>query len=906
MRDLAAPASTPSKAAAATHSPPGPPPRLAPTGDPLLVARFAVPGPPRVLIRRQSLLDRVSEGVEGPITLLNGPAGAGKTVLAAHWATVAPAPGPIVWLTVEPDDLPGTFWAYVLEAFRYHGMPPPEDIGRPARAGEADRSVLIRLAAWLAGSPRPAVLVLDQLDTVSSPEITAGVLFVLRHAFPGLRLIATSRSEPLPGLHRFRTAGRLTEIRNADLRFTLPETSALLQRHGLALSAADLRTLDRRTEGWAAGLRLCAMAMQRAADPAAFVREFTADRTSIPDLLLTEVLDALPEASQDLLLRAAVSERLYPDLANALTERDDAARLLVQLNDANAFVERIDGTGWYHLHPLFAEVLRSQLPVRHPGLEQQLHRRAARWFAEAGELVDALAQATTAGDWRFASEQVVDNLEIGRLATGADGGRLAGLFAAMPPDLPDPAQALVAAACALARGDRTAGRDGLRRADEHLGRQQGATGPMVRFSRVLLELLVDRLTGDAAAAQTAAREALSRLDLVPPQLLGEHPEIPALLLTSLGSAQLSAGHLDAAETTLAQAVEVCGRPGTEQPQADSLVRLALLDLHRGHLRRAEQRARRALAVAERVGPPPARRTSLARLVVAAIGIERNDPTVTQSPRDLATASVEPGEDLVAKVAAAVIRSRLAAAQGDWRTAVTVLHTVRPATDTPGPSGWPADQLAIAESAADLAHGDAAAAVAVLDAADSNRPEHREALVQALLATDQEQRAADLLVALPMPSRGAPRSRAHICLLRAQAKARAGDTAAERRLLAQALELARPEQLRRLFVEAGPWVRRSLRRDPELALAHGWLTDLPTCAADAAADTVDQAPPRVALSARERDVLLQAAQWLSTEEIATELHISANTVKTHLKSIYRKLSASRRAEAVRRAQQLHLL
>ncbi|MFG2848983.1 LuxR C-terminal-related transcriptional regulator, partial [Kitasatospora sp. NPDC048296] len=512
----------------------------------------------------------------------------------------------------------------------------------------------------------------------------------------------------------------------------------------------------------------------------------------------------------------------------------------------------------------------------------------------------------TAGDWRFASEQVVDNLEIGRLATGADSGRLAGLFAAMPPDLPDPAQALVAAACALARGDRTAGRDGLRRADEHLGRQQGATGPMVRFSRVLLELLVDRLTGDAAAAQTAAREALSRLDLVPPQLLGEHPEIPALLLTSFGSAQLSAGHLDAAETTLAQAVEMCGRPGTEQPQADSLVRLALIDLHRGHLRRAEQRARRALAVAERAGPPPARRTTLARLVVAAIAVERNDPTVTQPQRDLATVSVEPGEDLVAKVATAVIRSRLAAAQGDWKTAVTVLHTVRPPTDTPGPSGWPADQLAIAESAADLAHGDAAAAVAVLDAADSNRPEHREALVHALLATDQEQRAADLLAALPMPSRGAPRSRAHICLLRAQAKARAGDTAAERRLLAQALELARPELLRRLFVEAGPWVRRSLRRDPELALAHSWLTDLPTCAADAAADTADQAPPRVALSARERDVLLQAAQWLSTEEIATELHISANTVKTHLKSIYRKLSASRRAEAVRRAQQLHLL
>ncbi|NUK23153.1 transcriptional regulator [Streptomyces lunaelactis] len=875
---------------------------VAPSGDPMLAVRFTVPSVPKRLVDRPALLERMTAGVRGPLTLVNGPAGAGKTVLAAQWVTEGLAPPATVWLTVEPGDAPGAFWAYVLEAFHRHGVRLPPEVGRPTRAEGVNQSLLVRLADALAESPEPVVLVLDQVDVARAPEIAEGLHFVLRHAGDGLRLVLTGRTDWLLPLHRYRAADEITEIRNADLRFTDTDAEALLSEHRLEISEAGIRLLVERTKGWAAGLRLCALAMQSSADPEVFVREFAADRTTIADYLLTEVLDTQPPRTQDLLLRASITDRINPELADVLTGRDDADQTLAGLARANAFLEQVDELAWYRLHPLFAEVLRAHLRQRAPGLEPLLRGRAARWFARTGRLTDAVAQAAAAGDWQFAAGRLVDCMAIGRLFTGLETEQLGRTFAAMPTDLTGAAPALVEAACRLADQDLPGCAAGLGRADQYL---TDAAGPAARLSRAFVGVLAGRLAHDLAATEQAAADAERLLHEIPPPLLGQHPEIRAMVLAGLGAVELDAGRLDRAESGLTAAVEGCGQPGMEDPLCDSLGSLAMVELLRGRLRQAEEHARRSLAVAERSAHPPERRAGLDHLVLAGVAAEHDDLTTARTHLDLATMAAGPHPEPAAAVEAAVIGSRLSTAEGDWEGALATLHGVGSPAGPSQLSAWTVDELAIAESCAHLAHGDAGAALDVLDAVVSDRPEHAVARARALLAAGRSEHAMKVLAELPAEGPVTTTSRAQACLLQAQAAAEAGSTEEALLCLREALAFARSEELRRVFVESGPWVGRLLRQNPQLAQAHGWLPA--HVLGYLRAGACEQLPLVVEpLSRRETEVLRMAAQLLSTKEIAAELYLSANTVKTHLKSIYRKLSVTRRSEAVHRARDLGVL
>ncbi|MFJ9937896.1 LuxR C-terminal-related transcriptional regulator [Streptomyces virginiae] len=882
----------------------------------MLTARFTAPAVPKTLVHRPELLRRLTAGARGPLTLINGPAGSGKTVLTAHWAAAGGrAPRAPLWLTVEPDDAPGVFWAYVLEALHRGGVELPAAVGGPTRAEGVTQSFLVRLAAGLAESAQPVVLVLDQFDTAQPPAMTEGLDFVLRHAAGGLRIVLTSRTDSLLPLHRYRAAGEIAEIRHADLRFTHADAEALLGEHRLDISQAGIRLLMRRTEGWAAGVRLCALAMQRSPDPEAFVRQFAADRTTIADYLLREVLDAQPPDTQDLLLRVSVTDRVHPDLADALTGRDDAARTLAGLARDNAFLEQVDASAWYRLHPLFAEVLRAHLRQRHPGLEQQLHGRAARWLAGTGRLTEAVVQGAAAGDWPFAAGQLVDDLAIGRLFTGLEAEQLNRAFAPLPAEAPGAAPALVGAAARLVVQDLPGYEDAARRADSRLSPGSGAAA---RFSRSFLGVLAGRATGDPAATERAAADAERVLGELPPQRVAAHPELRALLLAALGAVRLGAGRPDAAESALTAAVEACAGPGTDPatqyPLCDALGSLALAELMRGRLRQAAEHARASLAVAEQAALPPERRSGAGHLVLAGVAVEHDDLPAARSHLDLATAiaAAGPRPDAVAAVLAAVIGARIAAYEGDGEAALAVLTRLRPAATatataaaTPAPvSAWAVDELAVAESAAHLARGDAAAALRVLDAAPCGRSEHLLARARALLAAGRTGPAARELAGLPADEGLAAPARLAACLLRARLAAAEGDTEEARRRQAEAADLARPEGLRLPpFAESGPRVRRALREAPRPPARRGRPADGPPPVVESPV----MAPPVVeSLSARETEVLRQAARMLSTEEIAAELYVSANTVKTHLKSIYRKLGVTRRSDAVHRAQDLGLL
>jgi LuxR family maltose regulon positive regulatory protein len=866
-----------------------------------------VPVPPKTFVRRPRLVERLALGVQAPLTLVNGPAGAGKTLLVADWIGMEDAPSRVAWLTVEPEDNgPGVFWTYVLESMRRHGFGPPDSVGSPVRPGQVDHSLLARLAAHLSTVQEPVVLVLDEFDRVAgSTEVADELEFVLRHVGDGLRLIIISRTEPLLPLHRYRAAGQVTDIRGADLAFLPQETSELLGRHGMRLSEQDTRALTEWTRGWAAGLRLCILAAQQAEDPVTFLKDFEAGRSTLADFLLAEVLDAQQAETQDLMLRSSILEQIHPALANALTGRDDAEPILDGLQRANAFVESI-GHSWYRLHPLFAEILQVHLRVRCPGLEPELHRKAARWLTRAGLFAEALPHAADAGDWEHTASQFVEELAIGQLLTGLDAGRLDRLFFQMPPDTAGPAADLVRTARELTRHDVDRGLDHLSRAQENLY-NGGPPSAALRLSCALLRVLAARMIGSAELAEAAAKDVAEAERAIPAERLEPHPELRALMLTDLGSAQLWAGRFDTARSTLSSAAQLSGGPETAFARHECLSRLALIDFLRGWPDRAERHAREAVAEAERGGLPLSGRTGVAELVLAAVALDRDELGATHAHLEQASHSSAAPHDPIVIVGLTLLRSRLLLAKGRPKAALHLLDELEKPQAAIEPSPWVQDRTALAKATAHLAEGRPEAATKILERDGAAGPESVVAAARARLAVGSDEAALGLLGSLRAGPGEGPAITARVLLVRAQAADALGNTSVAVRLAARALSTARPGQLRRPFLEAGPWLQSLVRRRPALVRGHDWLP--PTLVGDPRTHDVHRPDPDLMaepLSEREHEVLERLAQTMSTEEIATDLHLSVNTVKTHLKSIYRKLSATRRSEAVRHARELHLL
>ena len=291
---------------------------------------------------------------------------------------------------------------------------------------------MLRLASALAAQDPPVTLVIDDLHLLTDPAVHGELDFVLRNVGPGLRLVVSSRTDPLLPLHRYRLAGELAEIRASDLAFTVAEAGLLLAQHGSTLPADSLERLTRRTEGWAAGLRLAAISMGTHPDPGQFVTELITDDSALTGYLVEEVLNALPPE-----VREFAAEHVHPGAgqrrSRQRTDRQRAGRRQSWRPwRARTRLSSRSGRGWYRYHTLFAEVLRLKLRREYPDRVAALHRRAARWYERNGQLTDAVRHATAAGDWQLAASMVIDGLAIGEIIEPRDGQSLAGEFARMP------------------------------------------------------------------------------------------------------------------------------------------------------------------------------------------------------------------------------------------------------------------------------------------------------------------------------------------------------------------------------------------------------------------------------------------------------------------------------------------
>jgi LuxR family maltose regulon positive regulatory protein len=875
----------------------------------VLSAKLARPRPPPGLVPRPRVTARLETGNGRPVTLVSAGPGWGKTLAVAAWASQSPPGLPVGWLSLDGDDNePGLFWSYVLAALRSTGAVPEDNpLARLAPANGVDAGMLHRIEQGLWELPRPVALVLDDAHELHDKRVLDGLAELLRHPIEQLRLVLVTRRDPLLPLHRLRVSHELLEIRAGDLAFQPEEAAALLAGDGLDVAADSLAVLMDRTEGWAAGLRLAAMHLHRT-DAAGRVEDFAGEERAVADYMLAEVVDSQPPDLRSFLLHTSVAARVCGPLADALTGGRRGQEHLERLEAANTFVNGLDADRrWYRYHHLLQQMLQHQLALEDPGIVPLLHRRAALWHADHGRAVDALRHAVAAEDGDL----------LGRLFGALAAPRVVSIdrraFDAVLGQIPAPKLAgtaelhLAAAARLFAAGRFTEMAPHLasaRRLVADASRPEPGTLVFLR----LCEGMVARAAGRLDGVVEAVSEVLQLLD-GPAASLPAAAQYRAIALGNKGGVLLWLGRLEEAQRWLELAVPAAEAAGVEAAQLNAAGHLALAAAARGILREAAAHGAAALELAEKRGWTGLFQCAQTYLALAAVSFHRHDLDAADAFANRAATAHQIEPERTVLVASHVLQARIGAARGAVQLARRWRERAREEcadwTVPPFLAHW----LTLAEAEIEMAAGDPAAAVASLTTSvDGQYPfeQERVALAAALLASGHTRAADDTLGSLREQVTD-PAPAVQVWLLTALAADRLGDDDRVLTSLRTALRFAEPEQMRRPFL-AQPYdgVARLLRRlssvDQHVNPFAGRLLD----AIDGKAVSTRPPPLAEPLSVRERTVLTLLPSMMTNSEIADYISISTNTVKAHLRAVYRKLDVGSRRQAVTRAWELGLL
>ena len=888
--------------------------------DPLLDPKLRVPSAPADLVVRRRLLELVERGAQLPLTLVSAPAGYGKTVLVASWSDQVGPAASLLHLTMDDqDETPAGFWASAVEGLRRIGVD-VAGVRVAATPDGVDRWLGLSLARRIAAFGQPVVWVLDTGEATLTPAVAAGLHRLLHDCAGRLRLVLLTRVDPPLPLHRYRLADALTEIRADDLAFTATEVAALMQRSGLDLEAVDVAALRWRTAGWVAGLRFAMMSLAGRTDIRQAISDFRGDTSNVAAYLMSEVLAKQSPEMREFLLRTCLVDQLDPGLVGALTGRQHDARVLQFIAQGNAFVEPVPGRrGCYRYQPLFREFLRSELAFEDPASAPALHRVAAEWLAGEGRLPAAIRHAVAAGAWTMATGYVVDGLCFAGLLTGDRRAVAKDLFARLPADSEGAEAALTRATLALVELDADQCRVELRRArtlmEQDPRRTRGSS-----LAAAVLEAVVASLEPDlehgleaALAAEYAVQSASGDDDLA-------HLEMRALVAGCTGRVMLQRGDFAGARTALADGVRAA-----ETARLDTTLRelegmAAMVEAMSGNLRLAAELAGRSGLHPDDSGESVAPLCPAAALALAWACTDRYD---LQTAWELLGHAERAAPSLDARPLGAVLallRARLLCAHGEFALARARLRAVRTSADGARSTGWLDRTLALAQSSSYLAEGNPQQAVATLRSEEGDDLEARLVMKRALRAAGAHTGAGGEEPPTPSPTEVATAPLASQVARWLVLAGEAIDEHAPSRAevcLDRALRLAGPEHLRRPFFEAPADVRELLDRHGRSARSRWLRTGVPGTAvlglADSPgengrsrpeadpADTVDNP-----LTAKEQEVLGYLADLLTTEEIARTMFVSVNTVRSHVRSILRKLGVSRRNEAVRRAWEMKLL
>lgn len=874
--------------------------------------------PPRasdVLVRRR-LLAMLREGVRGPLTLVTAPAGYGKTVLVRSWAAQAGASYAIVNTTLDDDAAsPLDCWASLCEGLQEVGVDVAEVYG-PGAPVAADGVMLARLARPIAAHGAPVVWVLDCGEYELPPKIADGLRRLIDRSTDGLRVILLTRTDPPLPLHRYALTAALTEIRAADLSFTATETAGLMQSAGLNLSPADVDALRVRTRGWPAGLRFAAMSLAGRTETQEAIREFRGDTQNVAGYLMTEVLSKQPPAMREFLLRTCLLDELEPGSVEALTGQPSDPRVLEFLAHGNAFVEPVPGRpNHYRYQPLFREFLRSQLAFENAALAAELHREASEWLARNGQPLAAIRHAALAQAWPLAARHFVEGLCYAGLLTGRQRRMQEKLAAGIPAFVNGVEPALTRAAFALAELDARRAASELDAARTVLDADPGAGSQACATALAVLEAAAASLGTEPGAALEAAVVAEHAVQLMPAHDEVAHAELVAVAAGCKGRALLQIGDLKAAAAALEEGIQAAQDPHLAGVLSELMGLATLVEAMSGHLQRA-------CGLASRLRPPgegesidevPAPRA--ASLALAWVLLDQDDLSTAETHLSLRTGMVASLDATILLRVEALLHARLLAAREEYDLARAELRAVSLFNDKAPVNSWLDHLLVVGQAALLLAQRAPEDAVAMIRGAGGCAHfECAQLLQKALLASGR----STSTVPQPSPASLARQPlavRVNALLLQAEQSVQEGDWAFGEICLQTALQVAAPEHLRRPFHEAPEGVQSLLARS-SVTDHHSWLqvTDRDTAASvpggqpQVRVNVVLPGPAPIVnpLTKKEQEVLGYLAELLTTDEIATTMFVSVNTVRSHVRSILRKLGVARRNEAVRRAWELELL
>ena len=871
------------------------------------VAR-ATPG----LIDRGDLVAALDRGAARKVTVISAPAGSGKTSLLRAWADRLDRGHRLAVVRVRRDQHDAQdFWLALLDAVRHArgaagGAGPPAatpDFHAPAMAG--------RVLAELAGHRGRLILVIDDLHELGSAETLVQLTGLLANLPPGVHAVLTTRRDLRLGLHQLRLAGELAEIRAADLRFSERETRELLAASGIALSAAGAGLLCQRTEGWAAGLRLAVISLTGHPDPERFVAEFSGTDRAVAEYLLAEMLDRQPGEVQDLLLRTCLPNRVNGELADLLAGRPGSERILLDLEDANAFVVSLDpGRTWFRYHHLFADLLRLELRRTLPGQVPVLHRRAAGWLAQHGQVVEAIRHTQAAGDWPEAARLLAGH----SFSLTLDGyaQTIQVLLRAFPPGAAaDPELALVRAGNDLVQGRLDEAAAHLAVAEAYAGTAPPARQRRLQVALAALELSLARRRGHLAGVLEQAEFLNAPVTGPSDEDIALGSDLRAVALMNLGTVEAWSLALPDAERHLREGAALARRIGRPYLEVSCLSELGFASkVH--PFATTQRRCREAIALAERHGwgTEPVIAPALLTLAGAMVWTGEFDEAERWLQRAAQALQADTGPDirLLLHQTTGILqacRGRLLEALGEFTAAERLQSRLEGSHALAGQvTGW-----LLATQARLGMSGEARAALAALDDERAGAGEIGNARAVICLA---EGDPAGALGALRDVLDGTAPVIGYVTVVEAHLLAglayrELGDQRAANQAAERALALAEADRLVLPFAMTGS--RELLEALPRHQTAHAaLLTDILDVMRGGSPAVQDQHPYPQAeeLSPGELRVLRYLPTNLSRPQIAGELSVSLNTVSTHIRSIYAKLGVRDRSSAVQRARELRLL
>ena len=749
------------------------------------------------VVVRPRLLEALS--ATDPLTLVSAPAGYGKSVLVDSWSAHLGVGHTVVRMTVDEEaDDPHLFWTATLEALRRSGV----DVSG-VRPGRTHRDALKSLVHHITAHDQHVVWILDCGEASLSADVARGVDRIMRRASGCLAVVVLTRTDPPLPLNRYRLDGSITDVRAADLVFTLGEAAELMQLQGLDLQESDLVALHARTGGWPAGLRFAGMSLRASGDTERAVMEFRGDVGNIAEYLMSEVLSKQTEETRQFLLRTCVAEELVPGLVEELWGRPCDLHTLEVMASRSAFIELVPGRlDRYRWATLFREFLNAQLAFETPELLDDLHRSAASWFARDGQVRAAIRHAALADAWQVATELFVDHLGFADLLTGREGARLRALFDDLPTDTPGAAAAVTRAALCLSDLDPETSVLHLAAAGE-----LEDTSPTLDLAISVLAAVAASLGDDTDAGLRAALVAERALRLAPTRDLTGLLELSAVVSGCKARVLFERGDLAAGALALSRGVTSAESANLDVLTGELKGMAALVAAVTGRLRRATELA---LEVSPGVtssedgvaGPG----LEAATLALAWVRTDESEQQLARELLDQAEGQLASYDSRVLGAVLSLLRARLLKDEGDFNLARAEIQSALAPVGS-GPfgapvTGWLAESLGAEITSSGLA--------------GQNR------------------------------------------WLREGAALEDGSTA---------------------------WhVPAQRSRGP-------------------GADVVPVVMP---LTAKETEVLGYLAQLLTTDEIASTMFVSVNTVRSHVRSILRKLGVGRRNEAVRRAWEMGLV